>query len=369
MTTPLKRASGFSLVELMIAMVLGVVIVGGCISIFSGVVRSSSLNQAVSNLQSNARFALDIIGHDVRAAGFLGCAAERNVGLNVTVNDPPTTDLSRSAVAGFVVTDTVWQPQFPQAYTAPLGVGRPVPGTHALSVHYADFPGLELNESMSVSRDSMELKRREDRRLVDGQLMVVSDCNSADLFSIANVARAADTVTLVSAEPLQKSYALSTVFPGAVRAMPFVSTIYYIGDTQRTTELGDDVYSLYAHSYPYTAQNPPLELIEGVDQLALEFGVRQADGSLLYATADSADYQPEGVETVRVGMLLSSIRRFSEADTSRAYTLAGLTVIADSVTPDSEGAAGGAAQVLTYPNNERLRIPFNATFNVRNRNI
>jgi len=367
MMTRLKRSSGFSLIELMIAMLLGIIIVGGCISIFSGVVRSSSLNQAISNLQTNARFALDIIGHDLRAAGFLGCSSERNVGLNVTVNNPPTTDLSRTAVTGYVVTDAIWQPQSPEAYAAPIDVGKPVAGTHALSVQYADYPGLELSESMSSSSSSIELMRREDRRLIDGQLMVLSDCNSADMFAIESVVKTPTKVTLDTGASLQKRYAVSTIFPAAVRAMPFVSTIYYVGDTQRTTEQGDDVYSLYAHSYPYSVANPPLELIEGVEQLVLEFGVRQADGTLLYTTADSVNYRPEGIETVRVGILLSSIRRFSEANTSRIYTLAGQSVSAAST--DTSGNSEAQPGNLSYPSTKRLRIPFNATFNVRNRNI
>ncbi|MFK7993632.1 MAG: PilW family protein [Granulosicoccus sp.] len=375
-----KHTSGFSLIELMIAMVLGIVIVGGCISIFTGVVRSSSLNQTVSNLQSNARFALDTIGRDVRAAGFIGCSAERNVALNVTVNNPPTTDLSRSAVTGYVVTDTTWSPQHPQSYTAAQGVGQPVPGTHALSVHYAEFPGFALESSMSSNNSSVELARRADRQLSAGQLMVVSDCSSADLFTISSVTKTNAKVTVSTGASLVKPYEISSDFPDNTRAMPFVSTIYYVGDTQRISEEGDNVYSLYAHSFPYTAANPPLELIEGVDQLVLEFGVRQTDGSMRYAVAGADGYRVEGVETVRVGLLLSSIGSYSEVDATRTYTLAGQSVSAlvassETSTETQEDPANGTPApaaptvTLSYPSSKKLRIPFNATFNVRNRNI
>ncbi|MFK7862033.1 MAG: PilW family protein [Granulosicoccus sp.] len=377
MKTNLHRISGFSLIELMIAMVLGIVIVGGCISIFSGVIRSSTLNQTVSNLQSNARFALDILGHDVRAAGFLGCSSNRNTGLNVTVDNPPTTNLSLSAVTGYLVKEGSWTPAAPVSYTAATSIGKPVPGTHALSVHYADFPGFVLRASMETVSSDIELNPGDASRLYDGQLMVISDCNSADLFSIAGVTSTSAKLTLEPDSSLQKRYKVSASSPNAARAMPFVSTIYYVGDTQRDSESGDDVYSLFAHSYPYTTANPPLELIEGVDQLVLEFGVRQTDGSLLYVTADSVNYRAEGIETVRLGLLLSSTERFSDVNATRTYILAGQTIGAQTSIPESTGNTAGnnpgdgtpEATSLTYPGDTRLRMPFNATFNVRNRNI
>lgn len=370
-----KRAAGFSLVELMIALVLGVVIVGGCISIFTGVVRSSSMNQTVSNLQSNARFVLDTMGRDVRSAGFIGCSAERNVGLNVTASNPPTSDLSSTAITGYVVKEGAWTPQMPMAYTAPTAVGKPIPETHALSVQYGEYPGFTLDASMTSDSSSVVLKLENDNRLREGQLMVLSDCSSADLFEISSVTNSTTQIVVDTGASLNKAYPVVTDFPDNTRAMPFVSTIYYIGDTQRVTESGDEIHSLYAHSFPYTAANPPLELVEGVDQLVLEFGVRQTDGSTRYAIAGAAGYRVAGVEVVRVGLLVSSLDRFSEVDNTRAYTLAGqnvsakLAVTDSDSAPDTPTAPTASAATLTYPADNRLRMPFNATFNVRNRDI
>jgi len=204
--------------------------------------------------------------------------------------------------------------------------------------------------------------RRDDNIVLrTGQLMVMSDCIAADLFAVNSIARAATTLTVTPGSVLSKVYRVSAAFPENTRGLPFVSTIYYIGDTQRTTESGDAVYALYAHQYPYTSANPPVELVEGADQLVLEFGVRQSDGSLLYAIASETDYRPEGIETVRVGLLLSSIDRYTNVDANREYVLAGQSISASS---DSSTTTGG----LTYISDQRMRMPFNATFNVRNRN-
>jgi len=45
----LKKNSGFSLIELMIAMVLGLMLSAGIFSVFSGNKRSTDLNSAMAN--------------------------------------------------------------------------------------------------------------------------------------------------------------------------------------------------------------------------------------------------------------------------------------------------------------------------------
>lgn len=354
-----QRAQGFSLIELMIAMVLGVVVVGGCISIFSGVVRSSTLNQTVSNLQSNARFALDLIGRDIRSAGFLGCAAERDVALAINATSPPTSNLSQTAITGAVVGGTGWSPATPDGFTPPTAIGAPLVGTHALSVQYASFPGAPLRASMSGASDAIKLDGSLRSPVSVGELIVVSDCSAADLFKVSSVSGSAAERDIQPAQVLDKVYKISADYPDNTRAMRFVSTIYYVGDTQRTNENGDSVFSLFVQSYPYDNTNPPIELIEGVDQFLLEFGVRQADGSIRYVQPDSGSYTATGVETVRVGLLMTSIKRFSNIDINKTYTLSGQIV----------SPAGPTTTGASFPADRRMRMPFNATFNVRNRNL
>ena len=351
--------SGFSLVELMIAMVLGIIIIGGCISIFSGGIRSSNLNQTLSTLQSNARFALDMIGLDVRASGFLGCAAGDDTELTLSTSSAPTTDIQNTALAGAVIGSAGWTPSLPKDFTPPSSIGVPVVGTQALSVQYARFPGAALSSSMVNPSASLVMASALDAPVSAGDLMVVSNCIRADLFKVHTATGAATNRTIQPDNSLGHAYNVSTVYPQNTRVMHFASNIYYIGNTQRQTESGDKVFSLYRQSYPYTSTNPPLELIEGVDQMILEFGVRQSSGTLAYVQADESGYQAEAIETVRIGLLMTSLARIRDVDSSRVYYLAGR-----SVEPHSASSTSA-----TYPADKRLRIPFNATFNVRNRSL
>lgn len=68
-----RAACGFSLVELMIAMAIGVTLVLGVTQIFLAGRQSFVVQQKTAVLQENARFALSRISRDLRQAGMFGC--------------------------------------------------------------------------------------------------------------------------------------------------------------------------------------------------------------------------------------------------------------------------------------------------------
>lgn len=65
-----KEQGGFSLVELMIAMLLGLVLIYGVINVFLSSSQTYRLQEAMFRVQESGRFALDIIAQDLRDAGF-----------------------------------------------------------------------------------------------------------------------------------------------------------------------------------------------------------------------------------------------------------------------------------------------------------
>ena len=82
---------GFSLVELMIAMTLGLFLTSSMIAVFLGNKRTSEVNTAMANIQENARFALDSIARDARVSGFQGCIDVNSEQLSVRSNNAPVT--------------------------------------------------------------------------------------------------------------------------------------------------------------------------------------------------------------------------------------------------------------------------------------
>jgi type IV pilus assembly protein PilW len=61
---------GFTLIELMIAMLIGVFLMAGVIQIFLSAKQAYRLQENLSRLQENGRFAMDIMTKDIRMAGY-----------------------------------------------------------------------------------------------------------------------------------------------------------------------------------------------------------------------------------------------------------------------------------------------------------
>jgi len=66
------KNSGFSIVEIMVALVIGIMLTGFILSIFVNNKKSYDTNNRVIELNSNIRFALSVIQDDLENAGFYG---------------------------------------------------------------------------------------------------------------------------------------------------------------------------------------------------------------------------------------------------------------------------------------------------------
>jgi type IV pilus assembly protein PilW len=71
MTTKRKQ-SGFSLIELMIGLVLGLFVTGIVITVFTQSKRNYNQDEEIARLQENGRYAMQLLSRDLAMAGFLG---------------------------------------------------------------------------------------------------------------------------------------------------------------------------------------------------------------------------------------------------------------------------------------------------------
>lgn len=63
---------GFSLVEMMVAMLIGIIILGGIMTMYTNTRDAQRSSEDQIGLVSDARFALETIGYDLRHAGVFG---------------------------------------------------------------------------------------------------------------------------------------------------------------------------------------------------------------------------------------------------------------------------------------------------------
>ncbi|HQX92961.1 MAG TPA: prepilin-type N-terminal cleavage/methylation domain-containing protein, partial [Thermomonas sp.] len=73
------RAQGFTLIELMIAMVLGLLVLGAALAVFQSNQKTFSANEGQNRVQENARIAYEMLSKDVRSVRSSACSSEAMV--------------------------------------------------------------------------------------------------------------------------------------------------------------------------------------------------------------------------------------------------------------------------------------------------
>ncbi len=68
--TPRQR--GFSMIELMVALVIGMVLIGGAVYVYAQSRNSFGVNESVARLQETGRYAMSVIEPDIRMSSFYG---------------------------------------------------------------------------------------------------------------------------------------------------------------------------------------------------------------------------------------------------------------------------------------------------------
>ena len=120
---------------------------------------------------------------------------------------------------------------------------------------------------------------------------------------------------------------------------------------------GTPVRALFRQTLPHDPlRNPPTVIVDGVENLRIAFGLR--DGrTLRYVTPGDAGFDPARVETVRVGLLMSSFEAVTDQEDERTYVLAGQPIHASDDADDPDA----------HPRDRRHRLSFDTTVKVRNR--
>lgn len=68
-----RRQLGMTLIEIMIALLIGAFLMGGVLQIFVSSRQTNRMQESLSRLQENGRFAMEFISKDIRRAGYWGC--------------------------------------------------------------------------------------------------------------------------------------------------------------------------------------------------------------------------------------------------------------------------------------------------------
>src|SRR5690554_3818347 len=83
MTGARQRQQGFGLIELTIAITLGLLLSTAAIQVLLATNSTSRLQQSLAQVQENARSAMRFLGEKIRTAGYMGCSSIGTIDVNV----------------------------------------------------------------------------------------------------------------------------------------------------------------------------------------------------------------------------------------------------------------------------------------------
>ncbi|ROU00672.1 hypothetical protein EB809_07625 [Marinobacter sp. R17] len=184
---------GLSLVELMVAITLGLIITAGLVQIFSGNRQSFQLAEANSRVQESGRITSEFMSRAVRNADYWGCIPRGNV-----ANKLDNTDSDYAANADLY--------DFSDGFMAAQSDGTlGVSGTDIITVRGVGGAGdVVIDEEMPNS--SANLKVNTVNGISEGDILLISDCIAGDIFQV--------TGTQTGAEPGINHNTGNSVSPG-----------------------------------------------------------------------------------------------------------------------------------------------------------
>ncbi|WP_280289993.1 PilW family protein [Pseudomonas sp. BN417] len=325
----MRKQRGLSLVELMVAMVIGLVISLAVLQVFISNKNTFLLRGAAGKLQENGRFALQYLASELRPAGV-------GVGTRLDEDDICVVAAKSDSAEWSAMNRPIWG----RRITATGGLGAV--GTDQLAIFANDGcesfltagellkPSLNANLKVTAYCPSMQ----------QDHAVMVLDMEKAVVIRITNKPNSSGNgqVTLTHAASNNDKNAkcggfkFSDIqFNAPARVVGFAYRTFYVADTGRVTATGQPIRALFVRD---AAQVPAQtnEVVEGVESLRTSFGVA-ADNSVGVQTYLSpaeveAANRWDDVRTVKLDLLLTSNDRVAGAQ-DQAVHFAGAAVAAD----------------------------------------
>lgn len=168
----ISKQKGLSIVELMVALTLGLILTAGLVQIFSGNQRSFIVGEASNRVQETGRMTTEFISRAVRNADYWGCIPRGNIA-NKLDNTHPAYQASSDLFSfsdGFMAY---------QSDGTVLGIS----GTDALILRGVGGAG-DVQITSVMPNSSANLKVNTVAGISDSDILLISDCIAGDIFQV-----------------------------------------------------------------------------------------------------------------------------------------------------------------------------------------
>ena len=315
---------GITLIELMIALVIGLLATGAMLKVYVDSSRLYRFNEGLARIQENGRFATEFIRRDARVAGFWGC----NHGASLTNridSEPDYPDITGTNNDGLNEADSITF----------SGAGNSV---------------ATVSSNMTTPDSDIPISSTENFEL--GEALLISDCETADIFQLTSIEGSGSNQTLIhdtgnTSEDLSKAYAAGS------RLYRVQKTIFCIAPGADSTQ--PSLRQLVNPTSVQTCQDHGDELVEGIENMQVLFGEdtdanddgTNSDGTAnRYVSFGASGLKMNRVVSVRIFLLARSLNDNLTTEASPYYF----------VDPEA-----------IIPTDKRLRKVFTTTITLRNK--
>lgn len=324
---------GVTLVELMIALVIGLILTAGATQIFLGSKETYRTSEALSRVQENGRMALQLLAREIRQADYFGCQDNLT---SVFSQLNPTADFDPLGDGGLDVTDN----------TGPNG-------TDGITLRSAKADDdLYLTNQPSGSAETLTMN--EPRAVAEGDIMIITDCRQADMLQVTNdpINNSSDQVNHNSGNfgpPGNQNVNLAGNYGPGTTALRFREVEYGITQDDGRFFLSRAVNQ---DTFASTAEN----IIPGVVDFQLTYGVDSGGDAVVdyyVSGAGMSELDEDEIVAVRIDMIVQSEETnvTTGVDGNQQFTL-------------DDGSAAGKTVTIQ---DGRLAQRFTGTYTIRNR--
>ena len=334
----LNRQQGISLVEVLISLVIGLMLLGGVVQVYSANKTSFRFTNALAEIQENGRFALEIISQDLRLANSWGCVAPNGkTGSASNINNTLTSWSGYDpAVHDFVGNEAI---------SGTDGTG--LNGSDTITIMGSKLGQTNVEVPFQTA-STTSVTTNQVSFLEASDIILIARCGSNDERPSGETAEAdihrVTSVTATGAGDSQRDIGLARVKSQQFESDAVVIELQTVAYSVEQNSSEDGRPSLWRTEFGTTRQ----ELIEGVDDMQILYGVdNDGDGypNQYLPSANVTDFA--SVVTIRVSLLLHSIDEVISDEGPQVYSFNGV-------------------ENITAPDG-RIRQVFNTTIALRNR--
>jgi type IV pilus assembly protein PilW len=342
MMMPSEGQRGFSLVELMVAMTIGLIVLAGIGYMYIESRRSFTSMDNLSRMQENGRYALEIMARDIRMAGYRGCSSSSGAFYNTLNNSTDSAYNFGVPINGYQASGGSWSPALPSSGVGALSGLSILAGTDAITLRSAFGSGTTVTKQPG-NNSSSDLQITTPNDLLIGDIAIVTNCVASTVFQVTNKNINGTNQNVVhnqgTGTPGNATNNLGVNYSDSGGELLRMQTrTYFI----RTGASGRPAL------WQVTGANAAQEIADGIENMQIQYGLDTTgdgvvDGSS-YVTADAVTDWTQ-VAAVRISLLMVGTDD-NTATSNQTYNYNGAAVTAGDM---------------------KLRQVFTATVSVRNR--